>query len=387
MSDQYTVVTRRSWFQRMGNSLMGVLIGILLVIGSIVLLWWNEGRSAWHLETLAAGRSAVISSQSGAVNPGNEGKLIHISGPAKPGGPVTDSEFGVSQDALRLKRSVEMYQWREKRETQTTKNLGGSETTKTTYSYEKVWSDRLINSTAFHRPSYGNPAAMPFVSKVYTATEITVGAYRLSTPLTNQISGYEPLPITDDMLARSSDGVREKLKRNGNLLLSGNLENPQVGDVKVTLSIIKPGPVSAIGKQAGHTIQVFKLPKGSIAMLDMGEVGAEAMFASSESENKVLTWILRLVGLLLMWFGLMATVSILSTIADVIPAIGNIVGAASAFVMGLIAIALSLTVIGLAWLYYRPLIGLALLALAVAGFFLIGRISGTRQSTAQVPQN
>lgn len=380
MSNQYTVVTRRSWLQRMGDSLTGILIGIALVIGAVALLWWNEGRSAWRIETLAAGRNAVISVQAGAIDPNNKGKLVHISGMAKAATPLTDPEFGVSVNALRLARDVQMYQWRERRESRTTKNLGGTETTETIYSYDKVWSAELIDSSTFHKPSYRNPASMPFDSKVQTAADITVGMFRLAAPFANQISGYEQLPFTDAFLARSSEGVREKLKRDGNLLVSGDPARPQIGDVKVVMRVVKSGPISAIGKQGDSSIEVFELPKGSIALLDMGEVGAEAMFANSESENRFLTWILRVVGFVLMWVGLTLTVSIVSTIADVVPVVGNIVGAATSFVMGLIAFALSLTVVGLAWLYYRPLIGLAILALAAAGFFLIGRVSGARQT-------
>jgi hypothetical protein len=146
MSNQYTVVTRRSWLQRMGDSLTGILIGIALVIGAVALLWWNEGRSAWRIETLAAGRNAVISVQAGAIDPNNKGKLVHISGMAKAATPLTDPEFGVSVNALRLARDVQMYKWRERRESRTTKNLGGSETTETIYSYDKVWSAELIDS-------------------------------------------------------------------------------------------------------------------------------------------------------------------------------------------------------------------------------------------------
>ena len=91
----------------------------------------------------------------------------------------------------------------------------------------------------------------------------------------------------------------------------------------------------------------------------------------------MITWALRVIGFIVMWLGLTLMVSILSTIADVVPFVGDIVGTATAAIMGLIALALSMVVIGFAWLYYRPLIGVAILVVAVAGFFIISRISGT----------
>ena len=42
--DTFTEVTSRSWISRIGQSIVGVLIGLVMVIASIVVLFWNEGR-------------------------------------------------------------------------------------------------------------------------------------------------------------------------------------------------------------------------------------------------------------------------------------------------------------------------------------------------------
>ena len=54
-SDSVTEVTTTGWLQRIVQSLVGALIGILLVIGSIVLLWWNEGRAVDAIRALDQG--------------------------------------------------------------------------------------------------------------------------------------------------------------------------------------------------------------------------------------------------------------------------------------------------------------------------------------------
>ena len=43
--DTFTEVTSRSWISRIGQSIVGVLIGLVMVIASIVVLFWNEGRA------------------------------------------------------------------------------------------------------------------------------------------------------------------------------------------------------------------------------------------------------------------------------------------------------------------------------------------------------
>jgi hypothetical protein len=39
------VASSQGFFSRITNSLAGLIIGPLLIIGAIVLLWWNEGRA------------------------------------------------------------------------------------------------------------------------------------------------------------------------------------------------------------------------------------------------------------------------------------------------------------------------------------------------------
>ena len=82
----------------------------------------------------------------------------------------------------------------------------------------------------------------------------------------------------------------------------------------------------------------------------------------------MLTWLLRLGGFLLMFLGLSTILKPLSVFADVLPILGDIVGIGTGIVAGLVALVCSLATIAIAWLFYRPLIGIALLV--VAGFFV-----------------
>ena len=61
----------------------------------------------------------------------------------------------------------------------------------------------------------------------------------------------------------------------------------------------------------------------------------------------------------------------LKILADVLPLAGRIVGAGTGFIAFLLSFVGSTTIIALSWLWYRPLLGIALLALAVGGLFLI----------------
>jgi hypothetical protein len=57
----------------------------------------------------------------------------------------------------------------------------------------------------------------------------------------------------------------------------------------------------------------------------------------------------------------------------VIPIVGTIVGKGIGFVTGVLAFALTAVTIALAWLFYRPLLGITLLVVAGASIFMLRR--------------
>ena len=106
-------------------------------------------------------------------------------------------------------------------------------------------------------------------------------------------------------------------------------------------------------------------------MLKEGERDAASMFQEEQENNKTFTWILRGVGFLMMAFGLFLVMKPLSVLGDVVPFIGNMVGALLAVIAGFIALGLSLITIAIAWLAYRPLLGVPLLLGGVAALVLV----------------
>jgi tetratricopeptide (TPR) repeat protein len=80
---------------------------------------------------------------------------------------------------------------------------------------------------------------------------------------------------------------------------------------------------------------------------------------------------LRLGGALLMGIGFLLILGPLATVAEVIPLLGSIVGLGAGIAAAILAAGLSLTLIAMAWIWYRPLLGAALLAgvSALAGVF------------------
>ena len=385
--DSYTEVTNQSWFSRIGGAIKGIIFGFILFIIAFPLLFWNEGRAVKTYKTLKEGGGAVISVLADQVASNNEGKLIHLSGKATTEDILTDSVFGVSENALRLRRNVEMYQWQESSESETKKKLGGGTETVTTYSYSKGWEDNVISSSSFKKPEgHENPGSMPYVAEEQTASQVTLGAFALSSSQVNRINQFAPLSVGSD--TQSPENLDSRMTRQANgFYLGDNPASPQVGDVRIQFESVAPTEVSIVAQQNGSGLRAYHAQAGGdIELLQVGMHTAEVMFQKAQSDNTILTWALRAVGFVLMMIGLSMIFKVFSVLADVLPFLGSIVEAGTGFIAFLLAGVLSLITIAVAWIVFRPLLGIILLVIAVGLIVLIGgKIKAGRKARAVPP--
>lgn len=380
--NSYTATSNTGWFGRIGGAIKGIFIGIILIIVSFPVLFLNEGRAVKTQKTLEEGASSVVKVSAEAVDAKNEGKLVYLSGSATSEGTLSDDQFKVTSDALKLRRKVEFYQWKEEKKTETRKKLGGGEETVTTYDYVKKWSERPINSSNFHKSKeYQNPE--PALSKAeWVKDSIKFEAFMLSPALARQIDNFSALkaPAPAELPAEI---VGKKLHKNGSgFYLGADPATPAIGDMRVSHEAAPPGVVSVIAVQKGNAFIPFNAKAGgTIEMLSTGVVTAEAMFAEAHSSNRIITWVLRLFGVVMMFNGFSLLFRPLSVLADVVPFIGNIVGVGTGFVAFLLSVPLSLLVISMAWIFYRPMVGVPLAIAAVVGFvFLISKLMANKKS-------
>ena len=371
--DVFQEVSSRNWFSRIGNAIVGSIIGFLMFLVAIPLLFWNEGRAVTTYRSLTEAAGIVVSVSADAIDPANEGKLVHINADAAATGPAQDQDLGISLDVLRLNREVEMYQWVEHKESKTEKKLGGGEETVTTYRYEKEWSDDAVDSSDFKHPEgHGNPREWPFESEEFSAPGIHVGAFTLETVLVDQLDHYEDIDVTVDQLPES---LRPPFKdAKGALYLGGDVDNVKVGDVCIRLAAVKPGAVSIIARQVGSGLESYQTKAGDqIALLESGTKTSADMIKGAQDSNKVITWLVRAGGFFLMFIGLAMVMKPLSVLADVIPMIGNLVEFGTGLVAFIAALVTALVVIAVAWIAVRPVLGISLLIAAVAAVVCLKR--------------
>jgi hypothetical protein len=385
MSDTYTEVTRKDWTTRIGESVKGIVIGLVLIVACCVGLFWNEGRAVQTAKSLAEGAGLVVSVGTERVDPANEGKLIHVSGTIKAGIKPNDAQFGVSAEGLRLVRTAEMYQWQEEKKTETRKNPGGSEETITTYSYVQGWSRSPVNSRDFKEPMGHSNPPMRFRGAEFDGGDVTLGAFHPGKHVVAQLSADQRVPVTAAMV----DALRPRLiervqEHDGMFYLGDNPTSPRVGDMRISYRLAPNGPVSIIGQQTGSDFTHYQTKAGDrLLIVREGTISAADMFKDAQTGNMIVTWVLRLLGALLIYAGFRMILSPLVVVADVVPLIGNILGAGASLVSLAATAVLAPLVIAIAWFWYRPLISVIVLAVGVAAAFGFKRLAARKVSAQQ----
>jgi Transmembrane protein 43 len=457
-----TETKTQGWFSRLSESIKGVLVGLLLFAISFPLLYMNEGRAVRQAEALKDGASAVVTISPDSVDEMKDGFLVHLTGPAQPHKTLVDSEFELyAHDALRLERTVEMYQWQEQKQEKKRKKAGGSEETTITYTYGKVWSKELIDSRQFKDEGYDNPTQMPYSSRTMDADDATVGAFQLGS-LVGQLNNWSAFPVEmgepkgeeaaettqeapvmvddepepDDLepatsgrrdpfrnrdkaravraqreqqrqlrqqqqqeeweqrqreqerelqLTRQRQEVdasmrRAKLARfiphEGGYYLGDNPSSPQLGDARIGFRVVPAGTVSLLAQQRGEGFVPYVTTNGGkLYRIIAGEQTAPEMFHQLKLENEQLTWILRGVGFLFMFLGLLTIFRPLVVVADVVPFFGSLLGAGVGIFSFLIAAPLTLVTIAVGWVAVRPILAGALICGALALFYMAFKVS------------
>ena len=425
MVDKVTVSSHHSYGSRVGNSFKAILWGIILVIVSIRLLAWNEKN---YVETKAALKEwaeIVQEANIDQINPDLEWQEIHISGEtASNAEALKDNIFWVVTDNLKLKRTVEMYQWYEEEHEECHDNYWWSEDCETTYTYDKKWSDDHISSNSFYQTAnHENPSTWDYESDERVKEPITLWAYTLANVFVNQLTDYKTINLSEQninipdkyqVIAGQTTQSNWTVEDNNNSYLYGDSETttttsasnerfhingdviyiwldpskPAVWDLKITFSSINPSTVSVVWKQMGSDLTSYKVSNWrNINLLSQGNVSAEDMFIEAQKENKMMTWIIRIIWLILMYCGFASMFKFIETLAKVIPFLANIIWVWT----GIIALWLTLIVwfltIWIAWLAVRPVIWICCLVVAAAWIFLLVKSKkDKKESTPEIKE-
>lgn len=360
MPDQFTKVTTKGLGQRTANSVGAALMGVVMFFGSFGLLYWNEGRTDLSSVAVNAVRldPQTVSSEA-------EGQLVSVTGEVASDAAIGDDLFLAEGSYLLVERNVEMYAWVEETEEETSTNVGGSETTTTTYNYVKEWTANPKQESEFEYPEGHENPELTIESDAWTVNEFKVGEYAVDGGV--DMPAASDLSLTEEIVSLSSGA---DLANSSYIFLgNGTLANPQLGDVRVSYTVLEPGFTGTVmGELQDGTIKNYTDVEGnSIWRLFTGS--HDEAIATLHNEFVVMTWILRLVGFFLMWFGLMSVFGPLATLLDILPVFGS----TTRFLVGLvtfpIALVLSAVTIIVSMILHN-LIAVIIAVLVVAGLVI-----------------
>ena len=185
----------------------------------------------------------------------------------------------------------------------------------------------------------------------------------------------DSLQAVNDSIVKSMANAENKkdlqyVHQAGNVLYFGRVPGaPEVGDVRVTFEKVVPAKVTVMAVVDGDTFKPFKAKNGKrFQTLVMGQKSGDEIIEAEKEANNMILWFLRILGVVMVIGGLKGIFGFIETILKVVPFIAGIFGWGVGLVCTVLGIVWSLIVIALAWLFYRPLLGISLLV--IAGFLI-----------------
>ena len=355
----------------------GLLGGIIFLVIGVLILWNNEGRTVQTQSAINEAMSSYTDVSSDKIDPKYDGKVIATKGKINltESNPIVDSKFGIKITGVKLERKVEMYQWQEECTT--------DEDNVETCSYNKVWSDSLIDSTSFTKSGYTNPTSFKYESQDYYATNVKVEAFDLPERLLKNLSsdqklGYENLT---ELYKNQVDGF----KIADNYLTNAvNTKDYKIGDLRISYMYANPTEVSMLGVQKGTTLEAFVSKKGkTIYTITKGSYTGKELLNNMTKANNTIKWLLRVVGIMIVIGGIGSLFNPLTALSDKIPVLRSIVNFSTSLISTVAGLIISLLVIAIAWFRFRPALSITLLVIIIA---LIGFLIYKKKSNSSVKE-
>ena len=350
----------------MGCLFAGMFFGFMLVLVSVFLLFWNEGRAVKNAKMYRESTETVIPVSARLIDPSNEGKLVHLTGLARPVDTLKDTAFGFSVNAVKLRRIVEMYQWKEESDSGNSEKAAEDSGKVENYTYYKTWSQYPIHSSLFKNPEGHQNPEMPYPPKFYNADEVKVGKFFLARGLFLKMTGYEDLPVEKIEKKRGPGNPGKKLNiYEGKIYIQSDPHNPVIGDVRIFYKTVMPPVVSVIAKQSGSSLQPYTTEeRQELALLRVGSHTAEEMFEQNQHQLNFFAWVFRVIGFVLSSTGVLLIVTLLASPEENVTVLGKLVDFGTGTVSFALSTFITLGTIAIAWINYRPLYGILLLAVA-----------------------
>ena len=146
---------------------------------------------------------------------------------------------------------------------------------KQSFSYNKEWTNKIVDSSEFKKQDENqNPNYMSYESERYISASLKLEAFNLSS------SFNDKLDVSENLLSlEPTVNLLEGYSINGKYIINSiNVDEPVVGDDRVSFTFYKYDVASILGKQSENEIKKYTTKKRSaISKLSNGEKTADEM--------------------------------------------------------------------------------------------------------------
>jgi hypothetical protein len=367
MSDRYEEVEFVSWGDRLVHSVATLSLGVILFIFSFWLLIWNEGRIDLSQVAKSATELSALRVEQNAV-----GKLVTVTGAISGLRAISDSQFIQPVPYVVLDRTVEMYAWDEDSNTTTEKHQDGSETKRTTYTYDREWTNDPEDSNEFRYSAGHENPPMSVKEQIYKATNAMLGVYQVDMTSFKQVLNHRSSCVGGGTTYQFSDpkgGITLPENSYVNLLASnltasagqlvdgylfqgnGKPQQPIIGDLRICYAGLPNQATVTLLGQIGASAVLTPGTYRNVAVYRLLPGDRRAAISELKSEYRLWLWVFRLAGFLCMATGLTILLEPLCVMLSIIPFVGRFfeslvggAGVAMAFVLsGITILVASLT--------------------------------------------
>jgi hypothetical protein len=202
--------------------------------------------------------------------------------------------------------------------------------------------------------------------RIVTDDDLKVGEFTLISSFKDLLSADKNVIPTEDTVLPEGYVIFNKYITN-----SKDMENPEIGDIRISYKKADYKDVSVLGKQVGDTISEYTTKKNTnIKKIVKGTTNGTGMINEIESANKFMKWIYRILGILLIVTGVSSILGPITTLIGYIPFVGKVVNSMIGVISFLVGLAISLVVIAISWFAARPIVAIVSLVVAALLIFV-----------------
>ncbi|MBD8882044.1 MULTISPECIES: TMEM43 family protein [Rhodanobacter] len=291
------------------RSVLAVAGVVLLAMGIVLAASTERGLAGYRVALQLHGGEVLDLGSDAEPQPDLQGRMVRISGTPHVVAQPLDADFNQQADTPVLTRRVQMFQWRELR-------LGGDAT------YELDWSDTPQDASQFvHMNGHINPGAFPIPAKRFVAESVQLGGFMLDAKLVQDLPGSEP--VAPNVKALPENLAATFSLYDGALVTSIKPGDPRLGDLRVSWNAAPLQEITVIARVDGdHLVPALDAADGKGYEVDVGNSALIDMRPDMAAQPG-LTWLRRVLAVLLATLGVGLLLSRNARRADPLAALGG----------------------------------------------------------------